>query len=34
VLGAAVAATGLVAWLVTERPSFASLRLGTASERS
>jgi predicted MFS family arabinose efflux permease len=34
VLGAAVAATGLVAWLVTERPSLASLRLGTASERS
>src|SRR6201995_2644200 len=33
VLGAAVAATGLVAWVVTERPSLASLRLGTASER-
>jgi predicted MFS family arabinose efflux permease len=34
VLGAAVAATGVVAWVVTERPSLASLRLGTASERS
>jgi hypothetical protein len=34
VLGAGVAAAGLVVWLVTERPSLASLRLGTASERS
>jgi predicted MFS family arabinose efflux permease len=34
VLGAVVAAAGLVVWLVTERPSLASLRLGTASERS
>ncbi|MGZ4307354.1 MAG: MFS transporter [Solirubrobacteraceae bacterium] len=34
VLGAAVAAAGLVVWLITERPSLASLRLGTASERS
>jgi predicted MFS family arabinose efflux permease len=34
ILGAAVAAAGLVVWLVTERPSLASLRLGTASERS
>jgi MFS family permease len=34
VLGAAVAATGLLIWVVTERPSLASLRLGTASERS
>ncbi|HEX4672377.1 MAG TPA: MFS transporter [Solirubrobacteraceae bacterium] len=33
VLGGAVAAAGLVVWLVTERPSLASLRLGTASER-
>jgi predicted MFS family arabinose efflux permease len=33
-LGAAVAAAGLVVWLVTERASLASLRLGTASERS
>jgi predicted MFS family arabinose efflux permease len=33
VLGAAVAAAGLVVWVVTERPSLASLRLGTASER-
>jgi MFS family permease len=33
VLGAAVAAAGLLAWVVTERPSLASLRLGTASER-
>jgi predicted MFS family arabinose efflux permease len=33
VLGAAVAATGLVIWLVTERMSPASLRLGAASER-
>src|SRR5690348_8517318 len=34
VLGAGVAAAGLVVWVVTERPSLASLRLGTASERS
>jgi predicted MFS family arabinose efflux permease len=34
ILGAAVAAAGLVVWLVTERASLASLRLGTASERS
>ncbi|MGZ4266538.1 MAG: MFS transporter [Solirubrobacteraceae bacterium] len=33
VLGAGVVATGLVVWLVTERPPLASLRLGTASER-
>jgi hypothetical protein len=33
VLGAIVAAIGLVIWLATERPSLASLRLGTASER-
>jgi hypothetical protein len=33
VLGAAVAALGLVIWLVTERGSPASLRLGAASER-
>jgi predicted MFS family arabinose efflux permease len=31
VLGAAVAAAGLLVWLVTERPSLASLRLGTAT---
>jgi predicted MFS family arabinose efflux permease len=33
VLGAAVAALGLVVWLATERPSLSSLRLGTASEQ-
>jgi predicted MFS family arabinose efflux permease len=31
ILGAAVAAAGLLVWLVTERPSLASLRLGTAT---
>jgi predicted MFS family arabinose efflux permease len=34
VLGAVVATVGLAIWLVTERPSLSSLRLGTASERS
>jgi len=33
VLGAIVACVGLVIWLATERPSLASVRLGTASER-
>jgi predicted MFS family arabinose efflux permease len=33
VLGAAVAAVALLIWLATERPSLASLRLGTAPER-